>query len=157
MTLVKEVSKVPRVSPAEALELMRQGYTYVDVRSEREFVEGHPAGAFNIPLMHAGLDRLEDNPEFMDVVRGVFSRQERLLIGCRSGVRSLTAAGLLEADGYVHLAELREGFKGTRDDFGRLVPGWMQQGLPTEAGSPEGRSYAELRARSLSGRVGPGS
>jgi rhodanese-related sulfurtransferase len=143
------VSQVPRVSPTEAQELIRQGYTYVDVRSEREFVEGHPAGAFNIPLMHAGIDRLEDNPDFMDVVRGVFSHQDRLLIGCRSGVRSLTAAGLLEADGYQQLAELREGFKGTRDDFGRVVPGWLQQGLPVEQGSPEGRSYPELRARAL--------
>jgi rhodanese-related sulfurtransferase len=150
------VSKVPRVSPAEAQQLLSEGYTYVDVRSEREFIEGHPAGAFNIPLLHAGLDRLEDNPEFMDVVRGVFSRQERLLIGCRSGVRSLTAAALLEADGYEHLAELREGFKGTKDDFGRVLPGWLQQGLPTEQGSPSGRSYVELRARALGGQKPPG-
>lgn len=150
------MSKVPRVSPAEAHELLSEGYTYVDVRSEREFVEGHPAGAFNIPLLHAGPDRLEDNPEFMAVVRGVFSRHERLLIGCRSGVRSLTAAALLEADGYEQLAELREGFKGTRDDFGRVVPGWLQQGLPVEQGSPAGRSYADLRARALGGQQPPG-
>ncbi len=149
------MSKVPRVSPAEAQQLLDEGYTYVDVRSEREFVEGHPAGAFNIPLLHAGADRLEDNPEFMDVVRGVFSRQARLLIGCRSGVRSLTAAALLEADGYEQLAELREGFKGTRDDFGRVIPGWLQQGLPVEQGSPPGRSYAELRARALGGSQKP--
>lgn len=143
------VSQITRVSAEEAQRLLSEGYVYLDVRSEREFVEGHPPGAFNIPLLHAGPDRLVDNPEFLDVVRGVFPKQTRLVIGCRSGVRSLTAATLLEADGYVSLVELREGFKGTRDDFGRAVPGWLQQGLPVERDAPVEHAYTTLRERAL--------
>ena len=130
---------------------MSEGYVYLDVRSEREFVEGHPPGAFNIPLLHAGPDRLVDNPEFLEVVRGNFPKETQLVIGCRSGVRSLTAATLLEADGYLRLVELREGFKGTRDDFGRTVPGWLQKGLPVERETPAERAYAALRGRALGG------
>lgn len=128
---------------------MAQGYTYLDVRSEAEFAAGHPPGAFNIPLMHAELDRLVDNPEFLTVVKGVFPRETPLLVGCRSGVRSLTAVQLLAAEGYEQLAELGEGFHGARDAFGRLVPGWLQHGFDVEQGTPEARSYAALRARAL--------
>ena len=46
---------VKRVSPEEALDLMRgQGYAYLDVRSVPEFAQGHPAGAYNVPLIHMG-------------------------------------------------------------------------------------------------------
>jgi rhodanese-related sulfurtransferase len=134
--------------------LLSEGYVYLDVRSEREFVEGHPPGAFNIPLLHAGPDRLVDNPEFLDVVRGNFPKETRLVIGCRSGVRSLTAATLLEEDGYVSLVELREGFKGTRDDFGRALAGWLQKGLPVEREAPPERGYAALRGRALGAGAG---
>ena len=42
-----------RVSPQEARDLMeKDGYVYVDVRSIPEFDAGHPAGAYNVPLMH---------------------------------------------------------------------------------------------------------
>ena len=101
--------------------------------------------------LHSGPDRLVDNPEFLEVVRGNFPKETRLVIGCRSGVRSLTAATLLEADGYVSLVELREGFKGTRDDFGRAAPGWLQKGLPVEQAAPPERAYAALRERALGG------
>ena len=41
------MAEVRQVSPEEAQALLSEGYRYVDVRSEREFAEGHPAGAFN--------------------------------------------------------------------------------------------------------------
>jgi rhodanese-related sulfurtransferase len=44
---------VKRVTPEQALELMRaEGYSYLDVRSVPEFDEGHPEGAYNVPLLH---------------------------------------------------------------------------------------------------------
>src|SRR6187402_2299132 len=44
------VPNVPLISAEEAQRLLGQGYTYVDVRSESEFVEGHAPGALNVPL-----------------------------------------------------------------------------------------------------------
>ena len=40
------------VSPAEAAEQLRanQEAVYLDVRSEQEFLQGHAAGALNIPI-----------------------------------------------------------------------------------------------------------
>ena len=44
-------SKIVRISPTEAHEKMRsEGFTYVDVRTEGEFLEGRPAGAINVPF-----------------------------------------------------------------------------------------------------------
>ena len=44
-----------RVSPAEAAKLVdEEGYQFIDVRSVPEFDAGHPKGAFNVPLNHAG-------------------------------------------------------------------------------------------------------
>jgi hypothetical protein len=51
---------------------------------------------------------------------------------------------MLAEAGYSNLVELRTGFAGSRDAFGRPEPGWSKKGLPIEMGSPEGRSYAAL-------------
>ncbi len=48
------MTDIKRVSPQEALELTRDGWTYVDVRTEQEFADGHPAGSYNVPIAHAG-------------------------------------------------------------------------------------------------------
>ena len=44
---------IRRIDPEEALRLLREeGYSYLDVRSIPEFEDGHPEGAFNVPLLH---------------------------------------------------------------------------------------------------------
>ncbi len=141
------VPNVPLVLPEEAQRLLEQGYTYVDVRSEPEFAEGHPVGACNVPLLRVEGDRLVDNSEFVDVMRHAFRTTDPLVIGCRSGSRSHVAAERLREAGFGDLAELKNGFLGARDDFGRRLPGWVQRGLPVEAGDGEARSYARLRQR----------
>lgn len=137
------VPNVPLVSPEEAQRLIDQGYTYVDVRSESEFAEGHPPGAVNIPLQKAMGDRLVDNPDFMDVVSRRFRTTDPLVLGCRSGGRSHVAALRLASAGYAQLVELRHGFVGARDAFGRRLPGWASSGLPVEQGDGAG-AYARV-------------
>jgi rhodanese-related sulfurtransferase len=127
--------------------LIARGYTYVDVRSESEFLMGHPPGAFNVPLQRVEGDRLVDNPEFMSVMRALFRTTDPLIIGCRSGSRSQAALTQLERLGFETLAEVRHGFLGARDGFGRRLPGWVQAGLPVEAGDADARSYARLLER----------
>src|SRR5262245_24358129 len=83
------VAPIQRVSPEEAVALLDQGYVYVDVRSEPEFEAGHVPGAFNVPLKHAtslGAE-MTPNDEFLDVMRAAFAKDDKLLLGCRSGRR----------------------------------------------------------------------
>jgi rhodanese-related sulfurtransferase len=142
-----EGSVVQRISPEEAAALLEEGFVYVDVRSEPEFERGHPPGALNVPLMHRGAAGLQANPDFASVMVASFAKDERLIIGCGTGARSLKAARLLAEAGYTDLRELRTGWEGSRDAFGRLEPGWSKKGLPTEVGLPAGQTYADVRRR----------
>ena len=141
------VSNSTLVSPEEAQRLLARGYTYVDVRSEPEFLMGHPPGALNVPLQRVEGDRLVDNPEFLAVMEQLFRASAPLVIGCRSGARSHLAVERLAQAGFEALAELRNGFLGARDAFGRRLPGWTQAGLPVEPGDGGERSYPSLLER----------
>ncbi|WP_373046551.1 rhodanese-like domain-containing protein [Vulgatibacter sp.] len=137
-----------RISPKEAHELMKQGYVYVDVRSEQEFEASHPEGAVNIPFMHKGAMGMSPNPEFLPAFKKAFKPGDKVILGCAGGNRSMRAAEALERDGYDELVEQRAGFGGARDMAGQLVePGWESCGLPCEAGAPEGRSWKSHQAQ----------
>jgi rhodanese-related sulfurtransferase len=134
-----------RVLPQEAAELLGQGWVYIDVRSIPEFEASHPAGAANIPLLHAQAGRRFPNPEFQKVVEAHFPKDSKLVIGCQSGGRSAQAAALLEAAGYTQIVDVRGGMGGERDMFGKVaVLGWVAAGLPVEQTAGPGKSYAEL-------------
>lgn len=134
------VADIRRISPEEAKELLDQGYSYLDVRTEAEFEAGHVPGAFNVPISRKSVP----NPDFLDVILGHFDKERPIVVGCHTGSRSQRAVAILAEAGYSNLVELRTGFAGSRDAFGRPEPGWSKKGLPVELGSPEGRSYAAL-------------
>src|SRR5712664_2628902 len=96
-----------RISPKEAKALQDEGWTYLDVRSEGEFEKAHPAGAINIPLLHAAAAGMSPNPDFMRVVETVLSKEAKIVVGCLSGGRSLRAAQMLEAAGYQNVVDQR--------------------------------------------------
>jgi rhodanese-related sulfurtransferase len=137
---------VKRVSPDEAQDLMNgQGYLYVDVRSIPEFEAGHPAGAYNVPLLHMGPRGMSPNPEFLSVMEKNFPKDAKLVIGCRSGGRSLQAAAMLLSQGYQTVVDQRAGYEGTFGAWGRPEPGWAPKGLPTSREPADGRSYEALK------------
>ena len=140
---------VKRVSPQEADALVRdEGYVYVDVRSIPEFDSGHTAGAYNIPLMHATPSGMRPNGDFMSVVSAVFPKDSKLVVGCRSGNRSLRAAEALIAAGYVNVVDQRAGHGGARDAFGQLQEaGWEGAGLEVAIEPHPERTYESLLAR----------
>ena len=77
-----------RLTPAEAHRLLRDGTAVlVDVRESDEFEAGHAPGAAHVPL-----SRLADGTATLP------AGCEPVLV-CRSGNRSLRAAGLLAARG----------------------------------------------------------
>jgi rhodanese-related sulfurtransferase len=134
-----------RISPAEARTLLDEGYVYVDVRSEPEFEESHPTGAYNVPLLHMGAGGMTPNPDFLAVMKATFPTDAKIVVGCKAGGRSLKAANALLEAGYTNVVDQRAGFDGARDAFGAFTePGWKPAGLPVESGKPAGRSYADL-------------
>ncbi len=141
------MTELKRVSPEDAKELLDQGYTYVDVRSEPEFEAGHVPGALNVPLLHKGPQGMTPNPDFLAVMESAFAKTERLIVGCKSGGRSLKAAQQLLGAGYQDIVDLRTGWEGSRDDFGRPDPGWSRKDLPIETGNPDGQKYEDVKSR----------
>lgn len=137
---------VRRISPEEARELMDEdGYAYVDVRSIPEFEAGHPAGAYNVPLLHMGPRGMSPNPEFVPVMERNFPKDAKIVVGCRSGGRSLQAASILLSLGYETVVDQRAGYEGTFGPGGRPEAGWAPKGLPTSREPTNGRSYAALK------------
>jgi rhodanese-related sulfurtransferase len=128
-----------RVPPEQAKALMDEGYVYVDVRSIPEFEQGHPEGAYNIPIAHLGPMGMAPNADFLAVMQKHFAPDAKLVVGCASGGRSLQAAAMLERVGYTTVVDQRAGFNGTGAEAG-----WRALGLPTDTAAQAGRSYQEL-------------
>jgi rhodanese-related sulfurtransferase len=142
------MADLTRISPQEALAKMNEGYVYVDVRSEPEFVEGHPVGAVNVPIMHIGAGGMTPNPDFLRMMTASFSKDAKIVVGCKAGGRSRRAAQALTAEGYTSILDQRAGWDGARDSFGQVTePGWSRAGLPSETGAPAGRAYADLQKK----------
>src|SRR5690606_10226025 len=73
---------------ANAATLVADGALLLDVRTPGEFADGHVAGALNIPVQE-----LEARVAELDPARSV-------VVYCRSGNRSGTAASMLRARGF---------------------------------------------------------
>ena len=122
-----------RVVPEEAQRMVQDdGYVYLDVRSVPEFEAGHPMGAYCIPLMVATPNGMQPNPTFLGDVTKNFQTDTKLLIGCKSGVRSANAAAILEQSGFTAVVDVPGGY-----DV------WAPAGLPTTKDG-DGRGYADL-------------
>jgi rhodanese-related sulfurtransferase len=114
---------ITRVSPQEAAERLAAGWTYVDVRPDDEFADGHAPAALNVPYSR-------DESRFVAAVRMAAGSSAKLVIGCKSGLVSMRAAEMLERAGF-DVVEQRAGFDGARGTFGELKePGWARLGLP---------------------------
>jgi rhodanese-related sulfurtransferase len=137
-----------RISPQEASAKLAEGWTYVDVRTVEEFAAGHPPGAVNVPLMHAGGGGMTPNPDFIRVMGAAFPKDARIVVGCKVGGRSLRAAQMLAAEGFTQVVDQRAGWDGARNPFGQVTePGWSRTGLPVEEGQPSGRSWEDMKRK----------
>ena len=135
-----------RVKPEEAKRLMdEESYVYLDVRSVQEFEQGHPTGAFNVPLMHMSPAGMQPNAQFLDVVTRAFEKDAKIVVGCKAGTRSLRAGQTMEQAGFTAVVDQLAGFSGAADAFGRIAePGWQAKGLAVSTSAQAGRSWAEL-------------
>src|SRR5262245_23633803 len=98
---------IKQVSVSDARAAMEQdpNTVYLDVRTVREFEQGHPVGALNVPVafIEPGTPA-KPNDEFVALVRRHVPQDAPVLVGCQSGGRSQRAAELLVAAGYVHVS-----------------------------------------------------
>lgn len=140
---------VHRVSAIEAHTLLQdQGFTYIDVRTERELDAGVVEGAYHVPFALMTAQGMQDNTDFVPVMQATFARDAKLVIGCETGVRSLRAAQQLIDAGFTNVVDQRAGMSGVRDAFGRTVePGWIRAGLPIADEVDPARSYGVLSQR----------
>jgi len=142
---------IKEITPEQAHDILKSdaAAVYIDVRSEREFANGHPAGAVNIPVAFPDPSRgMVANAEFVKVVEAHFSRDKKIIVGCQAGPRSSAAARMLEQAGYQDLSNMLGGYGGMRDQLGNTVaPGWAAAGLPVSNDNGEGVSYASLKLK----------
>jgi len=138
---------IRQATPEETQALLNEGYRYIDVRTEPEFANGHPASAVNIPvaLPDPRTGQMTINPDFLSVVDAHFPKATKIVLGCQSGMRSQRAAEMLAQAGYDTVVNMQGGFGGARDQMGRtVVPGWSESKLPVCRDCGPENSYAGL-------------
>ena len=83
----------------------------LDVRTAKEFADGHVAGAVNIDVNQADFAQKIDE----------LDRSKTYIVYCRLGRRSRKAVGIMAAKGFKNLYNVSDGFVG-----------WNKNGLPFE-------------------------
>jgi rhodanese-related sulfurtransferase len=111
--------RVREIDVADAHDRMAQGARFIDVREDREWDAGHPAGA--IHLSKGTIER--------DIERLVPDAAAELLLMCGGGFRSILAADALQRMGYTNVRSVAGGWRA-----------WQAAGLPFErTDDPAGR------------------
>ena len=141
-----------RIDVRQARKIMEndRGAVYLDVRTEAEFAEGHPEGAINVPIgtPNPMMQRMDFNPDFLDVVRASVPESAAVIVGCRAGPRAEMAARLLSQSGYHRVSWVLGGFHGMSDAMGNVMArGWLELGFPVSREIGEGTGYASLRMK----------
>lgn len=138
----------------EAFELVQQQrgrILFVDVRTqpELEFVGVPEAIDANIPYVLNDLSAWDDSKEHFKKVHNSdfltaiedrlrlkkLGQNDKIVLICRSGDRSASAAALLHKAGYKNVYSVTDGFEGDKASQGpyrgkRTVNGWKNAGLP---------------------------
>lgn len=86
----------PTVTGQAARELVEQGALLLDVRSPGEFSEAHLPGAVNVPVQE-----LESTMASLPA-----DRSRKIVVYCRSGIRSARARALLLKAGFAQVEDL---------------------------------------------------
>ncbi len=96
-------AQVTEISPIQALELLNEGVTVVDVREYDEFAAGHLPGAINVPRGILEF-KIGTVPQAADL-------HAPLLVYCRTSGRAALSAVQLQKIGYTKVYSLAGGFE----------------------------------------------
>jgi rhodanese-related sulfurtransferase len=122
-------------SPRQAWEYLQQhpDTVFLDVRTEMEYLYvGHPPGVRHVAWVEYP-DFVADAARFVAAVESEgITRDDTIMLICRSGKRSRDAGAALEAAGFTRLLHVDEGFEGDLDDNNHrnTINGWRAAGLP---------------------------
>lgn len=98
-------------STSECKQLVSAGTKYLDVRTPEEYQAGHAEGATNVPVMYSKDGQMTPNSDFVSQVsQQVPSKDEQMVVGCKSGKRSAMAIEKLQDEGYSNLINLQGGY-----------------------------------------------
>jgi len=104
----------------------------LDVRTEEEWngvgkpdAESLNSKTFFISLL-LGPDRQKNENFIKDFLQKKISKKDNILVICRSGVRSMAAAKLLQQEGFKNLVNISDGFEGNP----ATGEGWKKSNLP---------------------------
>lgn len=91
-----ETSAYHKITAADAKALMDEGgVTVVDVRTPQEYADGHIPGAINIP-----------NEDITTTPPDGLSKDDTLIVYCRTGVRSKQASDKLVSMGFTNVNDM---------------------------------------------------
>ncbi|KAG8058145.1 hypothetical protein GUJ93_ZPchr0002g26430 [Zizania palustris] len=108
----KALEALPTVDAGEVRQLMSSGCHYLDVRLGNDFDMAHAAGARNVPYyLSVTPSGKEKNPHFVDEVAALFSKDEQLIVGCNTGVRSRLATNDLLSAGFKNVKNMKGGYQ----------------------------------------------
>ncbi len=115
-TQAGEITSVENISVEEVYEIMNsdEDYILLDVRTPEEFSEGHLEGALHIPV-----NELEGR-------LGELSKDKPIIVYCKSGGRSSTAADLLVENSFTQIYNMSGG-----------ITEWMSKNYPVVVGEQE--------------------
>jgi rhodanese-related sulfurtransferase len=120
------------LTPAQAWELFaQQSAVLLDVRTaeERKFV-GYVPGSLHLPWLLG--TAMQTNPRFVRELESKVPKSAVILLLCRSGSRSASAAAAASRAGFQQAFSILDGFEGELDEQGHRGSrnGWRFQGLP---------------------------
>lgn len=125
---------IENLDPRQAWQRLQQdaNAVLIDVRTKAEYTDiGHPKDAIHIAWQEQFGAPV--NPNFIaEVSKIVPDHNTPILLLCRSGQRSLSAAKALEQAGYQTLINIVNGFEGDPDSkqLRGNINGWHFHGLP---------------------------
>ncbi|WOG99622.1 hypothetical protein DCAR_0518975 [Daucus carota subsp. sativus] len=93
-------------------------HRYLDVRTEEEFKNGHVdvKNIVNIPFMFETPKGRVKNPNFVEQVLSTFKRDDILIVGCQSGIRSVYASIDLLKSEFKQVYNMGGGYRGWVDN-----------------------------------------
>ncbi|KAK7406825.1 hypothetical protein VNO78_08459 [Psophocarpus tetragonolobus] len=110
--LCGSAAKVVTVDVRAAKGLLQTGCIYLDVRTVEEFEKGHvdAVNILNIPYMVNTPKGKVKNPNFLKEVSSACNKEDHLIVGCQSGVRSQCATSDLLSDGFNNVKDMTGGY-----------------------------------------------
>jgi phage shock protein E len=87
--MFESIKKMFSVEKTDYAQLITEGAVILDVRSHGEYVAGHIEGSINISV-----NKLSEN------LNKLKSKNQTIITCCASGMRSASAKGILESNGY---------------------------------------------------------